>query len=242
MGEFVTENLESLQIIKSKVGLVLGLPMGRQVVRREWSLAMATISWPLNITAMHAVVFDRPVSEAREIICEQALAVGAPFIWFVDDDTVVPSAAPRMLMYQLEQNPEAIAIGGIYCSKTDPAQPMVFQGYGTGSDWSWRVGDVFECAGIGTGCMMIRTELLKTIERPWFRTIDVAVSGGSNLTTVQSTDDLYFCKKAIKAGHKILAHGGILCDHWDMDSGICYKLPTDSRPFKASNETNKKEN
>ena len=232
MSENITENLDDLQIIKSKVGLVLGLPFGRQLVRREWALAMETIAWPLNVTIMHAAVFDRKISEARETICEQAVAVGAPFIWFVDDDTVPISAAPRLLMYQLEQHPEAIAIGGIYCSKTDPPQPMVFQDFGTGSDWNWKVGEVFECKAIGTGCMMIRTELLKTLERPWFRTIDLAVLGGDQYS-VQTTDDMYFCKKAIKAGHKILAHGAVLCPHWDVSSGICYELPKDSRPYKS---------
>lgn len=225
------DELEKLQVAKSKVGLVLGLPMGRDVVRREWALALTSISWPMNLSIMQSVVVDHPISDARNFICEQALAVEAPYIWFIDDDTIPPSAGARMLMYALDQHPEAAVIGGIYCSKTEPTQPVVFKEFGTGSHWDWKVGEVFECAGIGTGCMLIRTAVLKEIERPWFSTLDVALIG-SEYNQIQQTDDMYFCKKLKQGGHKILAHGGVLCHHWDMSTGKMYSLPKDSRPYQ----------
>lgn len=230
MGQYITEGLEALQPVKNKIGLVLGLPFGRQNVRREWAHAMMTVAWPYNISILHSVVTDTPIADARNMICKQALEVEAKYIWFVDDDTVPPSAAVRMLVYQLDQRPEAIAIGGIYCSKADPTQPMVFKDFGTGSDWDWTVGQVFECAAVGTGCFLLRTELLKKIPEPWFRTVDVAVES-DDAYMLYNTDDIYFCKKAQAAGLKILAHGGVLCHHWDMDTGRVYKLPEDSRPY-----------
>jgi Glycosyl transferase family 2 len=228
--EFISESLESLQPVKNKIGLMLGLPLGRKEVRREWAHAMMTVAWPLNVTIMHSVVTDLPISDARNLICQQALEVGAKYIWFVDDDTVPPSASVRMLMYQLDQHPEAIAIGGIYCCKTEPTQPMVFKDFGQGSDWDWNVGETFECAAIGTGCMLIRTEMLQQLPQPWFRTIDVAVQHDA-VHALQCTDDIYFCKLAKVAGLKILAHGGVLCHHWDMETGKVYKLPEDSLPY-----------
>lgn len=227
-------DLEKLQVAKSRVGVVLGLPSNRPTVRREWSYAMMTVAWPLNLSVMQSIVVDHAISDARNFICEQALAVEAPYIWFVDDDTVPPSASVRMLMYALDQNPEVAAIGGIYCSKTTPPQPMVFNDFGTGSFWDWKVGEVFECAGVGTGCMLIRTSVLKVIPKPWFSTLDVCFSNAdSQYTKVQQTDDMYFCKKLRQGGYKILAHGGVLCDHWDMATGEVYRLPKDSRPYQT---------
>lgn len=232
-SEFITEGLDTLMPVKNKVGLILGLPLGRKTVRREWAHAMMTLAWPLNVTIMHSVVVDQSIADARNLICRQAQEVEAKYVWFVDDDTVPPNAAIRMLMYHLDQNPEALAIGGIYCCKTEPTQPMVFKDFGAGSYWDWTLGEVFECAAIGTGCMLIRTELLEKLPYPWFRTIDVAVDGGNVLDTsaVYCTDDVYFCKLAYKAGLKILAHGGVLCHHWDMDTGEVFKLPEDSLPY-----------
>jgi Glycosyl transferase family 2 len=239
--EFISESLESLMPVKNKVGLILGLPLGRKEVRREWAHAMMTIAWPLNITIMHSVVTDIAIADARNLICKQAQEVGAKFIWFVDDDTVPPNASIRMLMYQLDQNPEVLAIGGIYCCKTEPTQPMVFKDFGSGSDWDWTLGETFECAAIGTGCMLIRTEHLEKLPYPWFKTIDVATQGGNQLDTraIQCTDDVYFCKLAKVAGLKILAHGGVLCHHWDMETGKVYKLPEDSLPYRNKQKKEK---
>lgn len=227
------ETVESLEVVRGKVGLVLGLPMGRKVVRREWALALATVGWPIGISVMHMAVTDRPVSEAREIVCDQAVAVEAPYIWFLDDDTVPTSSAIRHLSYALDQNPTAAVCGGIYCGKTDPPSPMVFKEFGQGSYWDWKIGEVFEVSGIGTGCMLVRTAALKNIPKPWFRTIDVAIEGDSRYI-IQNTDDIYFCKKVLQAGYKILAHGGVVCDHWDMNSGKVYSLPKDSRPYELA--------
>jgi hypothetical protein len=235
-SEYIVDGLDGLGGIKNQVGLVLGLPFGRKQVRREWAHAMMTVAWPVNTTVLHSITVDMPIANARNLTCQQALEVGAKYVWFVDDDTVVPQASIRMLMYELEQHPEAIAIGGIYCAKTDPPQPMVFQELGQGSFWDWTVGHVFECAGIGTGCMLVRVEALKSIEQPWFQTTDEL---SQTQGRIQETDDIYFCKKARKQGFKILAHGGVLCHHWDNTTDKVYKLPEDSRPFLNAN---KKEN
>jgi len=229
--------LKELQPIQNKVGLILGLPMGRKNVRREWAHAMMTMGWPMGVTIMHSLVLDSPVAEAREYICEQAHLVGAKYVWFVDDDTVPPSVAIRQLTYQLDQNPDAAAIGGIYVSRYGLPEPIVFRGYGEGVFWDWAVGDVFEVDMIGTGCFLLRTSALNDIPKPWFRTVDVAVEGAledrglDRIGTIQNTDDMYFCKKLRAAGKKILAHGGVLCKHWNMDTGEVSELPKDSRPY-----------
>lgn len=239
MGDYIVEGLKDLQDMRNKVGIILGLPFGRQQVRREWAHAMMTVAWPVGVTVLHSVAVDMTVAQARNITCKQALEVDAKYIWFVDDDVVVPSAGIRMLMYELEQRPDAIAIGGIYCSRTDPPAPMVFQELGQGSDWDWTAGRVFECAAIGTGCMLVRTEFLKDMPEPYFKTTDEL---SKTLGRLQETDDVYFCKKARNQGHRILAHGGVLCHHWDNETNRVYKLPEDSRPFLNAQKLNKKEN
>jgi hypothetical protein len=45
------------------------------------------------------------------------------------------------------------------------------------------------------------------------------------------TDDLYFCKKVIDSGARIIAHGGVLCAHIGQN-GVVYTLPEDSYPMR----------
>jgi cellulose synthase/poly-beta-1,6-N-acetylglucosamine synthase-like glycosyltransferase len=179
---------------------------------------------------------------AREYICEQAHLIGAKYVFFIDDDTIPPPTACRMLTYQLDQDPDVAAIGAIYVSRVEPPTPMVFKGFGEGVYWDWAVGDVFEVDAIGTGCCMIRVSALEDLPKPWFKTVDVVVQGNlkdrgiEGIGAIQNTDDIYFCKKLRAAGKKVLAHGGILCDHWDTDSGTVHRLALDSRPYKLKAE------
>lgn len=218
--------------LPNQAHIVVGIPFCGRPVAPEWAMAMATQSYPLATNITYATCKGMEVGAARDYIVETAQQHNAPYIWFVDDDTAPPVGAIRALKYVMEQNPHAAIVGGVYCSKTEIPEPVVFRGKGAGSFWHWKIGDVFECDGIGTGCMLIRTEVFSKLEKPWFKTVDVACEDAKTFK-IQQTDDLYFCDKVIAAGHKILAHGGVLCVHWDAQTGKPYMLPQDSYPVKT---------
>jgi hypothetical protein len=97
------------------------------------------------------------------------------------------------------------------------------------------LGEVFEVTGIGTGCLMIRTSVFASIEQPWFKTTLEAPEAdihGERVVSIGMTDDLYFCDKLIRAGHKLYAHGAVLCDHWDAPNRTKYFLAPDSLPYQ----------
>lgn len=181
-------------------------------------------AWPLNYHKRYVVTKDMPIAEAREYIAARAVELGATYLWFLDDDTIPPSGAIRFLKYQLDQNPDVGAIGAIVCTKTAPPEPVVFKHAGEGTFWDWKVGEVFECDRVSVACMVIRVDALKSMPKPWFQMSD------------DSSESMYFCKGLREAGFKILAHGGVLCTHIDMDTGIGYGLPVDSAPCKTADK------
>lgn len=220
-------------------GLVVGIPFNGRPVAPEWAMSLATQNYPLNTSVMFMTLKGTETGEARNRIVEDAIKIKAKYIWFIDDDTAPPSYAIRSLTYALDQQSgelgNAMVCGGIYCSKSDPAAPVVFKEEGMGTFWNWKIGEVFECGGIGTGCMLIKTELFQYLEKPYFKTVDEncdSLKEGSITFKSQLTDDLYFCRKVRDAGFKILAHGGVQCIHWDISTGRAYTLPTDSYPMK----------
>ena len=176
----------------------------------------------LSISALKGI----EVGEARCQIAQHAIDLKAKYLFFLDDDTAPPYFAARRLIYALEQaGPEVMVAGGIYANKHSyPPEPMVFLQDGDGPHWKWKYGDVFECGSIGTGCMMIKTEVFQYLEKPWFATINECFSSGeygAHVHKLEMTDDLYFCEKVRKAGFKILADGGVLCVHWDVNACAC---------------------
>jgi hypothetical protein len=228
------------------IGMTVGLTFGRRSgegqypsakpVPAEWAVSMLAQVYPLNVNVCKFTTCGEEVGEARNHIVEEALKMRSKYLWFVDADTAPPKEAARVLMYLLEQSPDDVMVaGGIYCAKMNPTEPVVYRGHGSGAFWKWKVGEVFECTGIGTGCMMIKTEVFKHLEQPYFKTVheipeNMKLANGAAVDSIQTTDDLYFCDKVTAAGFKIMAHGGVQCIHWDIETGTPYMLPQDSYP------------
>lgn len=225
-------------------GMCVAIVSSGRKVDLRWSMALPTlaINAPVGMSVTWMVKVGKNRAENREFVAEKTIELGLPFLMLIDDDTVCPNTTFKYLHYQLEQDPEAMICGGIYCTKEDPPCPIVFKEIGGGPFWHWKVGDVFECKGLGTGAMLIKTEVFKHLPKPWFlEPNETPVDGlitvaGNDLPIGHSsgTDDLYFCQKVSQAGYKILAHGGVLPVHIDED-GKMYTLPLNSYPCKGMN-------
>lgn len=225
---------------KMAVRLVLAIPSSGRFVPMEWAIALLSLQHPMNIGFAQLMSRNHQRGPGRDGLVEEAKKMGAEYIFFLDDDTVIPPNTLTLLMQELESDPDAMVCGGIYCSKTTPAQPLVFAKMDAGVHWRWRVGDVFPVWGLGTGCMMVRLSVFDQLEKPWFKDIVWDESQGApddpemvpeNVVTYQMTDDLYFCTKLERQGFKVLAHGGVLPIHVGQ-SGKLYTLPSNAYPIK----------
>ena len=213
-----------------RIGLSIGLPMAGRLHVPEWSLAFAALNYPSNTNVEWVTIKGHEVGEARQAIAEKVVESEIPWLFFLDDDTQPPYFCIRRLIYDIQNAaPDVMVAAGIYCSKTNPPEPLVFKEDGMGAFWDWKVGDVFECASIGTGCMMIRTEVFKHLEKPWFKTVSETPMEGDT-GKFEITDDLWFCRKVRETGYKILADTGVQCIHWDVDTQTPYLLPEGSVP------------
>lgn len=220
---------------KGRVGLLIAFACSGRLITPEMVVAMSLQPDPTHYTHATICIKGLPVDQAREKLAEQAIELGAKYLWFVDDDTVPPPNTARRLIYVLDNHPDIKAIGGVYCTKGEPAQPVIFRGMGSGSFWHWKVGDVFEVTGIGAGCLMINVDVFKKLEKPWFE-FKQYYSTDPKQPSIYISEDISFCNKVRDAGYKIFAHGGVLCDHFDVNTGETYQLPTDSYPYSSKTE------
>ena len=67
--------------------------------------------------------------------------------------------------------------------------------------------DLVECHGVGTGCILIRRNVLEAVKSPFSRTWS---EDGTEFTG----HDLAFCEKAIRAGFKVFFASRYICDHY----------------------------
>jgi len=217
---------DSINSLRSKT-LTVAIPFVGRPVQPEWALSLATVTWPLSMSVVYECIKGKEVGEARNWLVEQAKRQQSKYIWFIDDDTAPPRQSIKRLVKVLEEDPEVMVCAGIYCSKTQDNEPLVFKHSLEGAYWNWKEGDVFDCRGIGTGCMLIRMSVFDHLEKPYFKTIDSE--------DFLQTDDIYFCDKVIAAGYKVKAHGGVLPIHWGAD-GTPYWLPKGSYPISETKD------
>src|SRR5208337_1804156 len=122
------------------IGLLLGFPCRKDtLVTPEMAIALASQPMPTNMNVGYLCLKGKPIEEARDLCAENAIKLGAKYLWFVDDDVIPPPNTVRKLINVLQNHPEVKVCGGIYCTKQDPPQPLVFRGNGVGSYWNWKV-------------------------------------------------------------------------------------------------------
>lgn len=206
--------------LKEDVGkshLVVAVPAcGRQTTVR-WSINLATQIYPLSMSYSFITVKGAEVGEARNHIAQYTKDVKAKFLLMLDDDVFPPEYAVQKLMFAMLNKPDVMACAGIVYTKSVIPNPLVFEHNGSGSYFNWKKGQVFEVPGfISTGCMLVKAEVFDKLDAPWFKTTDYPD---------KMTEDVYFCLKLRDAGYKILAHGGVLCGHYDFRTKTVVKAP-----------------
>jgi glycosyltransferase involved in cell wall biosynthesis len=206
---------------------------------------MSMLQYPTNTT--HRKLFRKglPQDVALNEMSEEAVDLGADYILTIDDDTQPPPSVIAELMRVLETSDESVmACGGIYTTKNIPPEPLVYMGFGQGPYWNWRLGEIFPCWAVGNGCLMVRTKLFGMMPRPWYRwirSVDEAKEFpelflgilADNPSDIEISPDIFFFMRLEQMGFKVLAHGGVLPVHWDVESGKSYWMPANSPPTEG---------
>ena len=207
---------------------------------------MRYLQYPTNTSHKYLWRRGLPQYEALNSMVEESLALDAEYILTIDDDTQPPPSVILDLLRVLEQADSSVmACGGIYTTKTNPPEPIVYLERGAGAHWKWKLGEVFPCWALGNGCLMVRAELFRMMPKPWYQSITTLeqlvthadvfpemIESGLP-TTVDISPDIFFFSKLAQMGFKVLAHGGVLCIHHDVRTGKSYWLPKDSYPCEG---------
>ena len=221
-----------------RTGLLCGIPLSGRPLHPQVMFAFNALHPPMCFNMNIGTTWMKPVDEARNWLAQQALDMGAKYLFFMDEDVSPPGHTLRQLIYQAEHHPEGMVFGGIYCHKSPPAMPMIFRGLGAGPYWDWKVGEFFEVDGISMGCTLIKTEVFEKIEKPWFKTVDDASAYWDGIPKAEMwTEDLYFLDKIRKAGFKAYADASILCEHWSIETMLPTVLPPDCLPRRRAGWT-----
>jgi len=141
------------------------------------------------------------------------------YVLTIEEDNLPPSNG---ILKLLESIGEYDVVGGLYWGKGDDGFPMIYGNPDDPTDFKPQTpksGELQEANGLGMGFNLFKLDMFRKIERPWFKTVQGRQEDG---TDIGLTQDMYFYKKAKKAGYKFACDNNVLVGHYDSRNDIVY--------------------
>jgi hypothetical protein len=172
MEKVIEERIGNSRIIskntKPQTRILIGVPM-TGVLRSEWVMARYGSIKPCNWSeAIFHQFLDQyspinfMVADARNIIVSAAVEKEFEWLLFIDHDVVIPlDFFVAINEYMIEG--KTPIVGGLYFTKSVPAEPLIYRGRGNGYFAKWKLGDKVWVDGLGMGSTLIHGSILKTL-------------------------------------------------------------------------------
>ena len=205
----------------------------------EWLLNAWQLVPPLLCSVQVFVRKSVLSAQARNEMTYEAIKSGTKYIFYWDDDTLIPQKTIYEMHGLMERVPEAAIITGVYCTREPCSEPLLYKANGEGAYWgvSKEPGVLEEVFAAGAGCMMARVEALEDVERilggKWWEDVrDLESDDHAERNTLWG-HDVRFCKRVwditdhpeARQHWKVLAAGWIQCGHFDVDEQTVYMVP-----------------
>lgn len=199
-----TRGMITAKVVQNWMGLIR--PMNQKVIG------------PMFIVGME--VGDAYVAAIEMILSNPELSKWR-YILTIEEDNMPP---PDGLLKLYENIDKYSAVGGLYWTKGEGGQPMIY-GEGKDGDLHFRpqmpIKDIQECDGLGMGFTLFKLDIFKDpqIEKPWFKTCnDWDPQKGARVYT----QDLYFFEKIRKLGYKVACDTRVKVGHYDIEMDVVW--------------------
>jgi hypothetical protein len=208
---------------------------------------LSHMNWvpPLNVSMSYLVKTGVRSPVARQIMTQDAIRSGAKYIFYVDDDTLIPPLGLYTLYNFMERNPHAGAVSGVYTTRETPPEPLIYKSHGEGCAWDFEMGPdavpelIF---GAGAGCLLARVDAIKSWQAAhpdtpiWADQRDIPEMEDSTTHRVMWGHDIRFCRELNLHGWPVYVDGRVLCGHYDVRTGKVFEVPEDAPGFQRTRE------
>lgn len=169
---------------------------------------------PVNQVVHRAYPCGLPVADARNMSVRGAIERDCEYVYFVDYDVLVPRDALTRLIARA-----APMVGGLYFTKAEPPWPLVLvDGHST---MDWTPGDLVKADATGMGCMLLRVDLLKKLDPPWF---DTGASSTGDGREWHTEDTYFFGRVKEELGLSPYVDTAVSCIHKNLLTGKRFYL------------------
>jgi len=135
------------------------------------------------------------ISDNRNKITAEALASGADWVLYLDDDHVLQTDTLKKLL-----DADKDVISAHYVRRQPPFWPVIMDQELENGSFTWKELDIAErgiqsVAAVGAGCLLVKRKVLEAIPPPYWTLGQIHPSSWG--------DDLHWCSRVKKAGFEI---------------------------------------
>lgn len=174
--------------------VLIGIPTIGNADRR-FLLSLLQTNMPCSVA--YEMPYRMMPDMARNLIIEQALQYNFDYVLFLDDDMCWEDQdiIAKMLSYNKD------IVGTVTHTRLAPYMPCVFKKNGNFFDPIEEFDKgLIEVDALGGAFMLIKTEVFRKMERPWFEFKSIRFLG---IEKERYGEDVYFYKKAKDAGFEV---------------------------------------
>lgn len=178
---------------------------------------------PEDVETTLKIIHAYNIADGRNNLVNYMLANGYDYILFVDNDVILPKNAlidlynmqwyiatgtyPRKEIKTITNDVQYTTLYNhnernleVYCPTFMPVKCL-------------EKGKITPVDCCGLGCTLIRRDLFSKIEQPYFFFAHEGNPSSNNTDEYCIGEDMYFCRKVLRSGIQIWAHGSVLCGH-----------------------------
>jgi len=193
------------------------------------------VTLPFGMNCKLATVHGKLVDEARNILIDNAINMGAKYMIFIDDDIALPRDGLGMLVQTAERMGNMCAVGGV-CAIKGSSNPAISCIDDNGRLYTPDCKPSFEPLEVnwttGAACLLLPIEMLKKMkeQHPKMPFCWWAKKEGKKVVG----EDVFLCARILKAGFKIYIDRRVQCLHFDMAKKEYYSyMPVDEGQYKT---------
>jgi hypothetical protein len=208
------------------------------LVSFEWATNHMQLVIPLNTSVAYLAEKGKLSGVARNEMTQRALEMNPEYIFYWDDDVILPPHALYQLHLEMERNPTIGLLSGVVMTREDPTEPLLYQKQGRGAWWDFSIdpnAPPEDIHAAGGGCLLVRASALRKMTPPYWA--DVQGDGRDPTKPGVSLwgHDIYFITKLrAESGFRTCVKGSVLCGHWDVGRQRLYELPQDAPPRRKT--------
>ena len=190
--------------------ILIGIPLRDGLIRIETMLSHIVNRGAMHIgmPVSYAYTIGVPYPECHEKLADIAVEKGCKYLLLFEEDMILPPQA----LYKLLKADKDVITAIYYDRHMEDGQPLICKEIGKQWKAEEEKDEVFPIQHGGIGCVLIKTEALKKLPKPWF---DIGIEEN----VIACTSDITFYMKCLKVGIQPYAHRDVVCGHIDMGTG-----------------------